>query len=135
MIKKIHHIGIVVRDLDTSIAFYERMLGEKSGPVHEVAGGKARVAFIKVNEETKIELLEPHDATISLGKFLEQHGEGIHHFCFGVDDIDGDLQAMAEMGIDGADQKAADGPNNDKVAFVGPQKTNGVVIELIQGGT
>ena len=130
MIKKLHHVGIVVRNLDDTMALYSKMLGLEPASLHEIAEAKLKIANYRVGEESQVEFLEAA-AGSPLAQFLESNGEGLHHIAFEVDDINAELKALAGMGIDLVDKEARPGPEG-KIAFVGPQATHGVLIELVQ---
>jgi methylmalonyl-CoA/ethylmalonyl-CoA epimerase len=81
--------------------------------------------------ETKIELVMPTDNTTGSARFLESKGEGFHHVCFEVADIQASLDRLAAMGltlIDTAPRKGGEGP----VAFIHPKSCHGVLVELIE---
>ncbi|MEM2634953.1 MAG: VOC family protein, partial [Nitrososphaerales archaeon] len=87
MIKKISHIGIVVRNMDETLKLFERAFNLKPAVVKEAMDGKLKVAFIPVGDD-EIELLQPLDLNIPLGEFLQTHGQGIHHISLATDDIE-----------------------------------------------
>jgi methylmalonyl-CoA/ethylmalonyl-CoA epimerase len=125
----IEHIGIAVKDLGESIAYFENLLGEKCYAVEEIPDQKARTAFFLVGQ-TKIELLESTDPEGPIGKFLEKKGEGIHHLAFAVGDADTALKNAEEKGnqlIDKVSRKGAEGMN---IGFLHPKSTHGVLIEF-----
>jgi methylmalonyl-CoA/ethylmalonyl-CoA epimerase len=131
MIKRLHHVGIAVSRLDDSVALYERILGMKPLSVEDVPDNKLRAALFKVGEEVEIELIQPTDPDSSIAKYLEKRGQGIHHICFEVDDVDEELKAMAEKGIELVDKQGRSGLTG-KVGFLHPKSTQGVLIELVQ---
>ena len=130
MIKKLHHVGIVVRNLDDTMALYSKMLGLEPASRHEIGEAKLKIANYRIGEESQVEFLEAAPGS-PLAQFLESNGEGLHHIAFEVDDIDAELKALAGMGIDLVDKESKPGPEG-KIAFVGPQATHGVLIELVQ---
>ena len=131
MLEKVDHIGIVVRDLDQAMKLYRDAFGIEPGLVYEAKETKAKIAFFPVGE-VKIELLQPTEANSVTGKFLEKKGEGIHHICFKVKDVDESLGVLASKGIQLVDQKARKVRDNEKVGFLHPKSTSSVLIELIQ---
>jgi len=127
----IEHIGIAVRNLETAISFYEKVLGLKCYHIEEVAEQKVRTAFFMIGQ-TKIELLESTDPEGPIGKFIEKKGEGIHHIAFAVEKIEDQLAHAEKLGvklIDSTPRKGAEGLN---IAFLHPKSTNGVLIELCE---
>ena len=127
---KIHHVAIVVRDLEAALGFYRDRLRLPVDVVMPIATDGVRIAFLPVGE-ANIELVEPTDLTTGVARFLESRGEGFHHVCLEVDDIDAELVSLADAGvelIDTAPRPGAEGP----VAFVHPRSCNGVLVELIE---
>jgi methylmalonyl-CoA/ethylmalonyl-CoA epimerase len=127
----IEHIGIAVKSLDEAIPFYEKVLGLKCYGIEEVADQKVKTAFFHIGQ-TKIELLESTNPDGPIGKFIEKRGQGIHHIAFAVKDIDAQLKAVEEHGvqlIDKAPRKGAEGLN---IAFLHPRSTFGVLTEFCE---
>ena len=131
MLEKIDHIGIAVKNLDEAIKLYKDIFGVEPSLVYESSYTKARIAFIPIGE-SKIELIEPSNPESVMGKFLEKKGEGIHHISYKVKDVDKSLSELEMKGIQLIDRKARKVRENEKVAFLNPKSTNGVLIELIQ---
>jgi methylmalonyl-CoA/ethylmalonyl-CoA epimerase len=131
MIKKINHIAIAVTDLEAAAKFYENVLGLELGGVETVAGQKTKVGFLKVGE-SNIELVQPAEPDSPLTKFLETKGQGIHHICFEVDDVEAEVKAFLEKGAAMIDHKPRNGAHGTKVAFVHPKSSGGVLIELAE---
>jgi methylmalonyl-CoA epimerase len=129
MIKKVHHIGIVVKNLDETVKIYSKMLGKQPDSRMEIAEAKLRVANYRVGE-TALEFLEGAPGS-STEEFVRTRGEGIQHVAFEVDNIKSELQRLSEMGVKLEDKEPRPGPEGD-IAFVGPEGANGVYIELVQ---
>lgn len=130
MLKKIHHVGIVVRSLEEAYAFYRDTLGL---PVHKEAtvedqGVKAALLTIGNSE---IELLEPINENGGVAKFLEKRGEGLHHICFETDDVNAELEATMQKGIAVIDKKPRVGLAG-MICFLHPKANHGVLIEYAQ---
>jgi len=130
MIKKIDHVAVVVRSIEASLPFYERMLGIKCAMVKEVPTDGVRIAFLPLGE-SEIELVEPVDPNSGVARFLESRGEGLHHICLDVDDIDQEIKALAEKGAALIDKAPREGAAA-MVAFMHPKAASGVLIELSQ---
>lgn len=130
MLRKIHHVGIVVRNLEEAYAFYRDTLGL---PVHKTAvvedqGVKAALLSIGNSE---IELLEPINPNGGIAKFLERRGEGLHHICFETDDVAAELAATKAKGIDLIDQTPRKGLAG-MICFLHPRANHGVLVEYAQ---
>ncbi|MHB9012055.1 MAG: methylmalonyl-CoA epimerase [Ignavibacteriaceae bacterium] len=130
-VNRIEHIAIAVKNLDESIKFYESIFGLKCYLIEKVEDQKVRTAFFKAGE-TKIELLETTDPQGAIGKFIEKHGEGIHHIAFAVDDVDLSLKEIESKGIKLIDKKPRPGAESFDIAFLHPKSTLGVLTELCQ---
>jgi len=130
MLKKIHHIGIVVRNLEEAFGFYKDTLGL---PLHKMAtiedqGVKA--ALLPVGE-SEIELLEPITSDSGVAKFLEKKGGGLHHLCFETDDVSAELQGAKDKGVRVIDQQPRPGLAGI-IAFLHPQACCSVLVEYAQ---
>ena len=129
----IEHIGIAVKDLQASIALYEKLLGTPCYAIEEVPEQKVRTAFFKVGQ-TKIELLESTSPDGPIGKYLEKKGEGVHHLAFAVPDVAGALQEAQAAGFQPIDAQPRKGAEGLAIAFLHPKSTNGVLTELCSHG-
>ncbi|MBT3799685.1 MAG: methylmalonyl-CoA epimerase [Bacteroidetes bacterium] len=129
--KYIEHIGIAVRNLEESIAYYENVFGLSCYAIEEVADQKVKTAFFKVGQ-TKIELLESTDPNGPIGKFIEKKGEGVHHLAFAVDDIEEKLTELDQKGIQLIDQDPRNGAEGLSIAFLHPKSTHGVLTEICE---
>jgi methylmalonyl-CoA epimerase len=129
-IKKIDHIGIAVRNIEETLAFYERF-GLR--PAHSEAEPEQRVvvAFLPAGE-SEVELIEPIDEDGPVARFLAKRGEGMHHICFEVEDIESVLRALEQEGIGLIDAQPRLGTGGKRIAFVHPRSAHGVLIELYE---
>ena len=128
IIKKINHVAIVVRDIEESLKFWEDQLGLKLDHIEVVPTQHSRVAFIPVGD-SEVELVQPTSTDSGLAAYLEKRGEGMHHLCFEVDDIDAKLAELKEKGVRLINETAEVLPGR-KMAFLHPKAGNGVLIEL-----
>jgi methylmalonyl-CoA epimerase len=133
MPKRIDHIAIIVRDIEQALVFYRDTLGIAPGEIQEVPTEQVRIAFLPMGGPggSEIELIEPTAPDSSLAKFLEKHGEGLHHICLEVENIDAELADMREKGapvLDTQPRIAAEG----RAIFLHPKGTNGVLLELLE---
>ena len=131
MIKKINHIAIAVNNLEEAARFYQTVMGLTLSGVEVVTAQKTRVGFFKIGE-SNIELVQPAEPDSPLVKFLETKGQGIHHICLEVEDVEAEVKAFLEKGATMVDQKPRPGAHNTKVAFVHPKSSGGVLIELCE---
>jgi len=131
MIKKINHIAIAVSNLEEAARFYQTVVGLTLSGVEVVPAQKTKVGFFKIGE-SNIELVQPAEPDSPLVKFLETKGQGIHHICLEVDDIEAEVKSLLEKGATMVDQKPRPGAHHTKVAFVHPKSSGGVLIELCE---
>ncbi len=131
MYKKIHHIGIAVRNLDEALGRYKKQLGFEFEGREIVESEKVDVAIFKVGE-SRIELLESIQPGTVISKFIEKRGEGVHHIALEVDDILASLEELKSAGAPVIDEHPRMGAGGHKVAFIHPKGTAGVLLELIE---
>ena len=124
---RLDHIGIAVKSLDAA-RIYES-LGLTVDHVETVDTQKVRTAFLPVGD-SNLELLEPASADSPVAKFIEKRGEGIHHICFRVSDLDAHLARLKNEGYRLVNEQPVPGAHGCRVAFLHPSAGNGVLIEL-----
>jgi len=129
MIEKVEHIGIAVEDLGSALDFYQGALGLSATEIEEVPSQQVRVAVLPVGE-SKVELLQTTSPEGPIGRFVEKRGQGIHHLCFEVTDIEHALATLRAAGVRLIDQVPRLGAGGRRVAFVHPRSSHGVLIEL-----
>jgi len=131
MIKKVDHVAIVVKSLDEALALYDNLFGAKPSKIETIPQQGVKAALLPMDEGGEIELLEPIDPQSGIAKFLEGHGEGIHHIGLEVENVDQELSTLAEKGVQLIDKQGRSGLAG-KVGFLHPKSTKGVLIELAQ---
>ena len=131
MIKKVHHVAIAVKNLDEALQLYDNLFGAKPSKIETIQQQGVKAALLPMTEGGEIELLEPIDPQSGVAKFLESRGEGIHHICFEVENIDQELCTLADKGAQLLDKQGRPGLAG-KVGFIHPKSTKGVLIELVQ---
>jgi methylmalonyl-CoA epimerase len=129
---KIDHIGIVVHDIQKALEVYQSALGLPLQEVVKVPDQEVIVAFLPVGE-SNVELVQPTSDNTGTAKFLAKRGEGIHHICIEVDDIDAALARFKDHDVPLIDEEARQGAHG-RVAFIHPKGAHGVLIELIEHG-
>ena len=132
--KGLDHVAIAVRSLDAAIAFYRDVLGLELEEIEEVPGQKVKTAIFG-RGMGRIELICPTSADTGVARFLEKRGEGLHHICIEVDDIDLALAELRKSGAPLIDEVPVPGAGGARVAFIHPQGARGVLTELRQGPT
>ncbi len=127
---RVHHVAVVVRDLEASLRLWRDTLGLPVELILPIEHDRVTIAFLPVGE-SKIELVQPTDDTTGVARFLANKGEGFHHVCFEVSNISEALMRLEMDGIELIDtvaRKGAEGP----VAFLHPRSCQGVLVELIE---
>jgi len=130
--KGLDHVAILVADLDAAIALYRDVYGLTLHEMEEVPTEKVRVAIFG-HGAGRIELVSPSGPDSPMARVIEKRGEGLHHICLEVPDIE---KAMASLRVRGApllDERPRAGAGGAKVAFVHPKGSRGVLVELRQG--
>jgi methylmalonyl-CoA epimerase len=130
MIKKVHHVGIVVRSLEEGCRFYGDALGLPLHKIETIQEQGVKAALLTIGD-CEIELLEPIDPEGGVARFLERRGEGLHHICFETDDIERELAGLKERGVDLIDQQPRRGLAG-LICFLHPRAHRGVLVELAQ---
>ena len=128
--KNIHHTAIAVKDLDTSIHFYQTTFGAIPGPIEIIEDQEVRAVLLSIGY-SNLELIEPTTETSGVARFIERRGEGIHHVCFEVPEINNQLKLLNEAGITLIDQESRPGLSG-MIGFIHPKSSGGVLIELAE---
>jgi methylmalonyl-CoA/ethylmalonyl-CoA epimerase len=129
--KKIEHIGIAVKNLNSAITLYEQLLQTTCYKTEIVESEQVTTAFFKVGE-SKIELLQSIQEDGVIAKFIEKKGEGIHHIAYLVEDIQLEMKRLQENGFNLLNNTPKSGADNKWVCFVHPKTANGVLTELCE---
>ena len=129
-IKRLHHVAIVVDKIEDSSSFWE-VLGLKVGNIRDVPEQESRVAFLQLGD-SEIELVEPINDSSGIARFLAKRGPGMHHICIEVEDIDAILADLRGKGFRLINPEAQYGDSGEKYAFIHPESTKGVLVELYE---
>lgn len=129
--KKIDHIGIAVKDIESHMEFYKDILKMPFLGFKTIESQKVKVAMFQIGESI-IELLEPVSSDSPISKFLEKRGEGIHHLCYDVEDIEETLNHLKDNSVKLINGEPVIGAKGGKIAFLHPKSSGGVLIELSQ---
>jgi methylmalonyl-CoA/ethylmalonyl-CoA epimerase len=130
-VKKIDHIGIVVANMKSAIQKYENLLLQKISSMEYSERSRVDLAFFEV-AGVSVELVAPRDPQSEAGKFLRERGEGMHHICYQVDDLDGMLKSLQAQGFKLVDEKPRPGSRGSRIAFVDASSTGGTLTEYCQ---
>lgn len=116
-------------DLEKTLIFFDRVFGLKPAKVVKTPNLKA--AFIPVGDG-EIELIQPTDSQLSIAQFISQKGEGLHHISIQVKEIGKVLEELKRKGVKLIDEKPRIGVHGVNIAFLNPESTNGILIELCE---
>lgn len=131
MIKKVEHIGIAVKNLESSNEVFKKLFGKQHYKVEKVESEGVSTSFFTLGE-TKIELLEATNEHSAISKFIAKKGEGIHHIAFEVDNIEEEMARLKSEGFELINTEAKDGADNKRICFLHPKTTIGILVELCQ---
>ncbi|MCX6351503.1 MAG: methylmalonyl-CoA epimerase [Bacteroidetes bacterium] len=131
MFRKIEHIGIAVKNLDAANAMFGALSQLGLLKTEEVETEGVRTSFFKLGE-TKIEFLEATNSESPIAKFIEKHGEGIHHIAFDVEDVEAEKQRLQDAGFEFISTEIKKGADNKLICFLHPRSVNRVLVELCQ---
>jgi methylmalonyl-CoA/ethylmalonyl-CoA epimerase len=130
MLTRLDHVGIVVNDLDAALTTYCSRWGFQLLQRLEIPEQKVEAAFLAAGNSI-VELLLPTDPASGIARFLQNRGEGVHHLCYEVDDIEEALATLRSRGLRLVDETPRRGVHG-LVAFVHPKSSHGTLIELLQ---
>ena len=126
-LRRLDHVAVAVRDTDESLRYFRDRLGLQVASAEELHSPHVRLTYLDAGN-AYIQLIEPLDAAAELTRWLDEHGEGLHHICFAVDDV---LEAAGELSPDGA--AATPGSGRGRVsAFVPGASAHGVRVECTE---
>jgi methylmalonyl-CoA/ethylmalonyl-CoA epimerase len=132
-IKRIEHIAVVVPEIEGALSFWRDALGLELQHVEEVPEQKSMVAFLPVGH-SDIELLTPTTEDSGVARFLQKRGPGIHHICLEVDGLEAILADLKAKGVRLINETPTLGAGGKRIAFIHPESTSGVLIELYEQG-
>ncbi len=131
MSHSLHHIAIVVRELDAALAFYQHALGLTLSERRVVPEEGVEIAVLPTGE-SEIELLQPLSAEGGVAAFLEKRGEGLHHVCLRVDDIEAAMARLSAAGAQLLSEEPRVNVHGTRYVFVHPRTAHGVLLELYE---
>ena len=130
-IKAINHVAVVVEDMEKSLAFWRDALGFKLHELRDVPAEKSQVAFLPL-AGAEVELVMPTTDDSGIAKYLAKRGQGMHHLCLEVDDIEGMMAQLKAKNIRLINEEPRTAADGKKYAFIHPESTGGVLVELYQ---
>jgi methylmalonyl-CoA/ethylmalonyl-CoA epimerase len=129
MIKSIGHLGIVVKDIDVSLNALSKVIDIQSPAIKEFPEKKIRCAVVELGG-IGLEFIQDSSDEGMMARFNKEKGDAIHHFCLLTDNIDEEVEALKQRGIEMLDQKPRMGLRGKKIALTKPSALNGITVEL-----
>ena len=130
-IKSIHHVAVVVDDMERALSFWRDALGMKLHELRDVSVEKSKIAFLPL-EGSEVELVMPTSEDSGIAKYLAKRGPGMHHICLEVDDIVSMLAQLRTKGVRLINEEPRTSADGKKYAFIHPESTAGVLVELYE---
>ncbi len=130
-ITAVNHIAVVVDDMEKSLAFWRDALGIELHELRDVPAENALVAFLLL-AGAEIELVKPTTDDSGIAKYLAKRGPGMHHICLEVDDIESMMAQLRGKNIRLINEEPRASSDGKKYAFIHPESTGGVLVELYQ---
>jgi methylmalonyl-CoA/ethylmalonyl-CoA epimerase len=130
-IKNINHVAVVVDDMEKALSFWRDALGMDLHELRDVPAEKSQVAFLPL-ADSEVELVMPTTDDSGISKYLAKRGPGMHHICLEVDDIVGMLVQLQARGVRLINEEPRTGADGKKYAFIHPESTSGVLVELYE---
>lgn len=127
---RLHHVGIVVADLDEATSHYEA-LGFRNGERHEIREQNIAAVTFRAGPGW-MELIQPTDLEGPIARYMSKRGEGVHHVAYAVDDIVATMRRLSDAGMRLIDEKPRTGAHGWTIAFIHPESCHGVLTELVQ---
>jgi methylmalonyl-CoA/ethylmalonyl-CoA epimerase len=124
LLRRLDHVAVLVRGTDSALDFYSGRLGLSVSSSEELENPRVRLTYLDAGN-AYVQLVEPLDDTSPLARWLEEHGEGLHHICFGVDDVSGAIAALSDPGSELVLGSGRGRPSG----FVSSAAANGVIVE------
>jgi len=126
---RVSHIGIAVKSIEERLKIWRDVFGLQLERIEEVPEQKVKVAVLPL-KDVNIELIEPLSEDSTISRFIEKRGEGLHHICFEVDNVEKMLAEMKIANMKLIDEVPRVGAGGKKIVFIHPRDIGGVLIEL-----
>ncbi len=130
--RDINHVCIAVRDIEETMRFYETAFGVGPAEVERIADQAVLAAMVTVGS-SRLEFIQATDPESGVARFIERRGEGLHHICFDVDDLQTTLDRLDAAGMELIDKTPRKGVAG-MIAFIHPKATKGILVELVESG-
>ena len=125
------HVAIAVRGLDDATEAYLALGLSRDGDDEAIEEQGVRVRPLRLGD-TLVELMEPLGGDGSVARFLERRGPGLRHIALRVAELEPLLEQLRDAGARLIDDRPRPGRAGTRIAFVHPDFTHGVLIELVE---
>jgi methylmalonyl-CoA/ethylmalonyl-CoA epimerase len=129
MIKAVGHLGIAVKDIDVSLKALSKIVDFQSPVMKEFPENMIKCAVVELGG-ISLEFIQDSSEDGMMARFIKEKGDAIHHFCLLTDNIEDDVKALKQRGIEMLDQKPRIGLRGKKIALTKPSALNGITVEL-----
>ncbi len=130
-VTRIDHLAIVVDDLEQALNFWRDGLGLEVSRVEDVPEQGAQVTFLTIGDQN-VELVKPTDEESGMSRFLEKRGPGMHHIALEVENLQDSLDHLSGAGFRLIHEVPVVGAGGRRIAFIHPESTHGVLVELYE---
>ena len=130
-VKQINHVAVVVEDMEKALSFWRDALGMELHELRDVRAEKSQVAFLPLSG-SEVELVKPTTDDSGIAKYLAKRGPGMHHICLEVDEIEEMMMQLKSKGVRLINEEPRIATDGKKYAFIHPESTSGVLVELYQ---
>ena len=131
--RHLNHVCKAVNDIEATLGFYKTTFGTGDTEIEDIEDQAVKAALVRVGG-SQLEFIQPTDPEGGVAKFIERRGEGVHHICFEVENLQGTLDNLGESGVQLIDKSPREGLSG-MIGFIHPRSTGGVLIELVDQDT
>jgi methylmalonyl-CoA/ethylmalonyl-CoA epimerase len=124
-LRRLDHVAVLVRDTDAALDFYAGRLGLAVASSEEISSPHVKLTYLDAGN-AYLQLVEPLDDASPLARWLDEHGEGLHHICFGVDDVEEAVAALSDPGTEVVLGSGRGRPSG----FLSSEAAGGVLVEV-----
>lgn len=130
-VKQVNHVAVVVDNMEKALSFWRDALGMELHELRDVPAENSQVAFLPL-PGSEVELVMPTTDDSGIARYLAKRGAGMHHICLEVDDIEGMMAQLRSKGVRLINEQPRTAADGKKYAFIHPESTSGVLVELYQ---
>jgi methylmalonyl-CoA epimerase len=129
-VRSVHHVAVVVEDLDEAVETYRRLFGAEVERRDTIESQGVEAAYMRLGSG-RVELLAALAPDTPVGRFLARRGPGMHHVAFAVDDVRRAAAELVAAGAEVIDAEPRPGLSGHEVSFLHPDSLHGVLAEVV----